>query len=868
MHTLKRILSFALALALVLGMAVPAGAEEVPEETVPPATEVPEGTAPATEPYEEPTEVPTEAPAEKPEEAPTEVPSEEPTEAPTEDPVEEPVESAEAGTRAAVASGTCGDNLTWVLDDSGTLTISGTGPMDNYYWYRETPWCDYKDTIKKLVVSQGVTTIGGYSFAYFNSLTSVSLPNSLVLIGQYAFNECKILPTINIPDGVTDIGGYAFSGCSRLTNVTIGSGVAHIGGSAFNSCIVLKSISVSPNNPNYSSDASGVLFNKEKTEIIFVPAGLSGDYTLPYGVITIGDYMFYRNSKLTSVTIPDSVTEMGTGVFAKCDNLTSVIFSKRITSIGAYMFENCSSLTSVTLPDSVTSIGAYAFSGCSSLTGVNIPEGVTTIGDYAFEHCHSLTRVDIPGKVKTIGKYAFRSCTALTGIFVASGNTNYSSDVNGVLYDKAKSTLIQAPGVITVCQIPDSVTKIGNSAFYNCTKLTDISIGSNVVTIGDSAFGNCQNLKSLTIPDCVTTIGDNAFYNCSSLTHVNIGTEVSTVGYCSFSHCKSLRYVVFNGETPVFSSLSFDCTKTVAYYPNNHPTWTKSVMKDYGGQITWIGYDPALTVPAKPYKVANVVSGVHVYWNAVPGVTKYGLWRSDNGPDGYYQWMGNPKTNHFTDTKVESGKTYYYCVSTCDPNTNAHSMMSDPIGITYLSTPDITERLNRQPGIQLTWDQITGATGYRIYRKSYSGNDAWVKVGEVTGNDTLVWVDTSVQTQNGQMYRYTVRAVCNNTLSGCRSAGRSMMRLTGLTLKQVTKTGTGTVKVSWNTSKLADGYEIRFMNGNTIVKQFTIGNYKTGVKTFSGIPTGATYKVQVRRYVKVDGMGFYSAWSPAINIKL
>ena len=281
---------------------------------------------------------------------------------------------------------------------------------------------------------------------------------------------------------------------------------------------------------------------------------------------------------------------------------------------------------------------------------------------------------------------------------------------------------------------------------------------------------------------------------------------------------------------------------------------------------------PALkTAPAKPNKIVNVVSGVHVYWNAVEGARKYGLWRSETGKDGTYKWVANPTVPHFTDTKVESGKTCYYKVTIMNVEQNMHTDKSEPIGITYVSTPDISARYNKAAGVKLEWQQITGATGYAIYRKSYSGTDEWVRVATISGNTTFTWTDGSVKNENGTAYKYTIRALAGadmKTLSGCRNAGRSMVRLASRVLTDAIVAGDDAIKCTWTTSSAVTGYEIRFIVDGEVYKTFTVGSYKTGVKTFTGLQAGQTYKIQIRSYKKIDGMGFYSAWSEAKTVTL
>ena len=308
-----------------------------------------------------------------------------------------------------------------------------------------------------------VTSIGDYAFAWCYSIESITIPDSVTSIGERAFHNCDSLTSVTIGDSVTSIGGYAFSSCDSLTSITIPDSVTSIGYAAFSDCTSLTSITVDENNAYYSSDKYGVLFNKNKTELIQYPIGNDRtEYTIPASVTTIGNFAFECCDSLTSITIPDSVT-----------------------SIGGHAFSSCNSLTSITIPDSVTSIGDSAFRYCDSLTSVTIGDSVTSIGAYAFCYCSNLTSITIPDSVTSIGRYAFSDCTSLTSITIL-----------------------------------DSVTSIGNHAFAFCDSLTSVTIGDSVTYIDDNAFYNCTSLTSITIPDSVTSIGRFAFYSCDGLTDV------------------------------------------------------------------------------------------------------------------------------------------------------------------------------------------------------------------------------------------------------------------------------------------------------------------------------------------------------------
>ena len=286
-------------------------------------------------------------------------------------------------------------------------------------------------------IPQGITAIGNSAFFCCDSLISVAIPDSVISIGDSAFSCCKSLTSITIPDSVTSIGDSAFSDCDSLTSITIPDFVTQIGVNPFVFCSSLKSIFVSPDHP-YFAVIDDVLFRKADKTLISYPEGkASSTYTIPQGIISIGDGAFFDNSSLKSITILDSVISIGDWAFSSCDSLTSITIPDSVTSIGVGAFESCYSLTSITIPDSVTSIGDWAFASCDSLTTVSIPDSVTAIGNNAFYSCDSLITVSIPDSVTAIGKSAFEKC-----------------------------------GSLTTVSIPDSVTTIGYYAFDNCFNLT------------------------------------------------------------------------------------------------------------------------------------------------------------------------------------------------------------------------------------------------------------------------------------------------------------------------------------------------------------------------------------------------------------
>ncbi len=413
-------------------------------------------------------------------------------------------------TESPSETGFCGDSVQYSLyPDKGELIIIGTGDMYDYD-YSSTPWHFYADDITKVVMSGNINYIGSYCFGSFSELKEFIIPDSVESIGSNAFDGCDALTDITIPNSVKSIGEYAFSSCYALTDITIGDSVESFGSGVFSGCPNLEKITVSEDNKNYISDEKGVLFNKQKTQLILCPPKTNlTEYSIPGSVTNIESYAFEDCSSLTSIEIPNSVTNIGSFAFQSCERLTSVTIPNSVTSIGSCAFRYCERLASVTIGNSVTSIGMCAFEECSSLTSVTIPDGVTRITRYTFSYCSGLKSVTIPDSVTSIIGTAFIYCESLEYVYYKGTkeqweNISISSSGNDPLlnatiiygYEPAQTTTtVTNQNNKTSFEVETQGIENGNVvyiAFYLNQKLVDVQSkvcdGSDVSFVSDKEY--------------------------------------------------------------------------------------------------------------------------------------------------------------------------------------------------------------------------------------------------------------------------------------------------------------------------------------------------------------------------------------------
>ena len=454
-----------------------------------------------------------------------------------------------------VTSGICGDNLTWEFDETmGTLTVSGTGTMDNY-GIGGMPWVAYQDEIQNVVIEEGATSVGSYAFYDFPNLTQVTIPLSVASMGDQAFSDSPVETSHYA--GAPSQWEVITQNNSGPWNSTVycakpGKNLTW----SYDEKNAALVVSGSGTMDGFSTPNMPVPWESIKTQIETVK--------IEEGVTSVGDIAFYDCTALTSVTVPKSVMSIALGAFGGSNNLQSitvaeenadytsvsgVLFNKDKTTLIQYPSQKKGGYYSI--PDSVTEIAAGAFEKCAKLSSVRIPDGLKTIGHFAFQGSSGLNQIRIPDSVTELGNSAFVSCSNLKLVEIGNG-----------------------------------ITDLGIHVFDSCTSLEEVILPDTLVNIWENTFAYCTSLKSLRLPAGMNFVSDGAFHDCTALEEITFD-GIKEI-YWTFENCTALKKATFMDDAPSYCTDAFQTLTLTAYYPAGNTTWTDAVRQSFGGNVTWV----------------------------------------------------------------------------------------------------------------------------------------------------------------------------------------------------------------------------------------------------------------------------------------
>lgn len=461
-----------------------------------------------------------------------------------------------------------------------------------------------KETVKTVTIPEGVRLIEYHAFHGCTALTTVVLPSSLEEMTENTFYQCTNLKTVSLDTAnskLTKIGQYSFAYCEKLTGFDIPSSLKELEEGVFFRCSSLKKIIIPDTVEKIDRSAFYECTNvieikipgtvKEASDIALVGCEKVITAELPISMVTLANLQrsddletlvivddgstelpdkdaLNEKKKLKKVVFPDSLTSIPRAFCRSISALEEVKLPANLKIISNASFSKCTNLKTIDLPDTVTEIGAFAFADCTSLKDFTIPDGIKSIGEAAFYNS-GITSLVVPESVETIDKLAFSHMANLVSATIPAG---YGITFNGCTSLKtAKITgnltaiddwMFNNCGQLSDFDIPDSVTRIGYSAFSG-TALKEAVIPAGVTEIDDWAFGECQNLEKAMLPDGLKSIGEAAFYECPELTDSNIPDSVTTLGGYAFSCCPKLKDMTIPDTIDNFGECVFEDTPGV-----------------------------------------------------------------------------------------------------------------------------------------------------------------------------------------------------------------------------------------------------------------------------------------------------------------
>ena len=751
-----------------------------------------------------------------------------------------------------------------VLDD-GTVEITG---------YKGS---EQKVDVPEKINKKSVTRIGNLAFKNCTKITSIAMPDSVVYIGRSAFYNCTSLKSITIPDGVKEIGYAAFSECAGLVSVKIPDNVTKIGESAFINCANLTKIDVTAGNKYYSS-ANGVLFNKDKSELICYPAGIKNvGYSIPDGVTVIRDRAFNKCISLNSITIPKSVQDIETYSFFGCTSLEAInvaasnknyadvngiLFSKDKTKIVCYPANKKN--MSYSIPVSVKVVGVAAFRDCIYLKGITIPDSVTNIEHHAFSNCKNLKSITIPDSITAIEMATFIDCASLTGV-----------------------------------KIPDSVTSIGWGAFSNCKSLTKITIPAGVKTIADKALGYCYDDNG----DKKTT--DFKIY-CYSNTQAEAYAKSRKFSYVLLDKLPAFAKVTgFKVKSKTNVSANLQWNKNISAdgyvldkYDGSKWVTIKTFTSNANTSLNVTGLKASTTFKFRLRAYKNFGSAkeysafTYLNVNTRPYTTTGMKCSSKTNVSASLQWNKNISANGYVLDKYDGKKwvTIKTFTSNADTSFNVTGLKASKTfkfrlrayknfgsvkeysAFTYLNVntrPYTTTGMKcsskTNVSANLQWNKNISADGYVLDK--YDGTK-WVTIKTFTSNANTSFNVTGLKAST--TFRFRLRAYKNFGSVKEYSAFTYLnvntrpYTTTGFKMKSATKNA---ITLQWNKNISASGYCIEKWDGSKWVQIKRYTSNANVTYTATGLKANTAYKFRIRAYKTIGNVNEYSAYSAVVTAR-
>lgn len=485
-------------------------------------------------------------------------------------------------------------NLTYRITEDGKMTIKGEGIIPDFGKNEEKPWGKYAESIEKIVVHDGVSAVGSYSFNNFTSLVTVEMPNTVEKIGKFAFPDAKTFQEI--------IYGGTFDEWCSITNDE---------NSNTHYAVVTYSDGYIEYSPTEDFEfLSGVILRYlGNASVVHIPEEINGET-----VLVLGDGAFEDTLNCYHIRVPATVTEIGCEAFKGCSSLRSINIPYGITELNG-TFSDCVSLSNIDLPETLRSIGERTFRRCSSLTELNLPN-ITSIKTAAFEHS-ALTSFEVPLGIESIPKDAFNGCKNLTDITLPQGLTSIGS------------CAFEACSSLTVIDIPSTVENIGAGAFNACKYITKITL-PRLSCLNAELFCDCYRLQNIILPSSITAVNTDAFKNCYSMTNVyfkgsrsewqaltiNEGNEYLTNAEIQCNYTGTAEYTVeFDTNGGDFATSSFSVLEgSVIEIPEAVPT------RNHYSFVGWSFTPSAETAVLFPLDEYTVEEDIVLYavWKPVP----------------------------------------------------------------------------------------------------------------------------------------------------------------------------------------------------------------------------------------------------------